>query len=719
MRVRLRYLGLVFLVCQWGFATNDQVFRKWRSADATWIKVGLQEETRVGQFHSKSRLLVLDGDRVVGELRPNGSFRVLVDPKASDHGRFWVQLQASRDLSVLKRTKTDVASKFSDVNLEFFRSGQSSMMALRAGPCATRSEANALQARSVSAGFADAYLVRMNTSSPFSWVNSDFDKFPLDAPQLGLVSADPQTPIGFGDRSYRGILWFKRRGNEFRVINELPLETYLRAVVPSELGPLVYPELESQKAQAVAARTYALKNMDRFASAGYDICDGPACQAYFGSGTEHPLSDQAVTETRGLVMTYEGELIDALYTSTCGGQTDDVENVFPGRAEPYLRSRTSYLLEPVHWTLPARQSVNVSPDLALQNLQARAVMFGFPVPPNLAGPLTETDLRDWLQNLAWLLNVEERQPETSGKLTHAKFWGVLAELPFFKQAVGTQVQVADLKRVLESHGPSGKLDALMNLLRRYDVLTAQQEQMVSSDAPISRATAMELLVSLCEAFGPKPEWSKYYVQEVVGNDLVLVRKGRERLFKLERLAIYVTEQNGAYRFLNEPQVSEGEIVHVLDGVLARSMVRITLNGEVASVDRVSAYNYWLDKKTVSELESRARRYIRGLRGIHDVRVLSRSETGRVTELEFQADSGTHRVKGLQIRWSLGVPDNLLELLPAYRKGRLVHLTVIGRGWGHGVGMSQVGSYGLATAGWTFDQILNHYYTGIEIGTWPR
>src|SRR5690606_17233959 len=134
------------------------------------------------------------------------------------------------------------------------------------------------------------------------------------------------------------------------VINRLPLETYLRGVVPTALGPMVYPQLEAQKAQAVAARTYALKNLGRFNARGYDICDSPACQAYHGTTNEHPLSDSAVTATAGLVLTYENQLIDALYTSTCGGQTDDVANVFPGRAEPYLRGQTSYVGPFATWT---------------------------------------------------------------------------------------------------------------------------------------------------------------------------------------------------------------------------------------------------------------------------------------------------------------------------------------------------------------------------------
>src|SRR5205085_3188016 len=90
--------------------------------------------------------------------------------------------------------------------------------------------------------------------------------------------------------------------------------------------------------QAVAARTYAVRNLGQFRTEGYDICPGPACQAYKGFSGEEALSDQAVKETAGLIATYNGQPIDALFTSTCGGETSDVGTMFPGRNEPYLKA---------------------------------------------------------------------------------------------------------------------------------------------------------------------------------------------------------------------------------------------------------------------------------------------------------------------------------------------------------------------------------------------
>ena len=119
-------------------------------------------------------------------------------------------------------------------------------------------------------------------------------------------------------------------------INELHIEDYLYGVVPRELGPIAFPELEAQKAQAVAARTYALANLGKRNVDGFDLLATTADQVYGGYGAEHPVSSAAVNATRGVALMYNGVLIDALYSSTSGGHTADSEESF-ATVVPYLR----------------------------------------------------------------------------------------------------------------------------------------------------------------------------------------------------------------------------------------------------------------------------------------------------------------------------------------------------------------------------------------------
>lgn len=119
-------------------------------------------------------------------------------------------------------------------------------------------------------------------------------------------------------------------------INELPIEEYLLGVVPRELGPIAFPYLEALKAQAVAARTFAVKGLGSRRNDGYDLLATVADQVYGGYSAEHPLSSEAVTSTAGVVATYNGTLISALYSSTSGGFTANSEDVF-SNPFPYLR----------------------------------------------------------------------------------------------------------------------------------------------------------------------------------------------------------------------------------------------------------------------------------------------------------------------------------------------------------------------------------------------
>src|SRR5438093_7620365 len=161
----------------------------------------------------------------------------------------------------------------------------------------------------------------------------------LVLPLKAKVRIEPTgTPIEIENRTYRGAIEvFGNSRNSFTVVNDLPLEEYLLGVVPNELSPGTYGQLEALKAQAVAARTYVLRNMGQYKSEGYDICATDACQVYFGAGTEDPLASRAVTETHAVIATYDDKPINALYSSTCGGRTENAENIFDEKV-PYLVS---------------------------------------------------------------------------------------------------------------------------------------------------------------------------------------------------------------------------------------------------------------------------------------------------------------------------------------------------------------------------------------------
>lgn len=153
---------------------------------------------------------------------------------------------------------------------------------------------------------------------------------------------------GLVARSTGGLMWLK--GKRYRgdflvlpvdsglmVVNRLPVEDYLRGVVAREIGKLASRDSAAAQAQAVAARSYAYVRLADPMPRAFDLRPTTADQVYGGVDAEHAVANAAVDATRGLVLLYEGRVVDAPFFSTCGGSTADAEEVWNNPAAPYLR----------------------------------------------------------------------------------------------------------------------------------------------------------------------------------------------------------------------------------------------------------------------------------------------------------------------------------------------------------------------------------------------
>lgn len=145
--------------------------------------------------------------------------------------------------------------------------------------------------------------------------------------------------ISVNGKHYRGAVEITRSptGN-FSVVNDLDLESYVKGVVPMEIGRGRREIFEALKAQAVAARTYAYRRLGEKAVQGSDPLESTVSdQVYGGADAEAPWTNRAVEETKGEILTYLGKPIYAFYSSTCGGRTEPVSDVWPQIHVPYLR----------------------------------------------------------------------------------------------------------------------------------------------------------------------------------------------------------------------------------------------------------------------------------------------------------------------------------------------------------------------------------------------
>ncbi len=142
----------------------------------------------------------------------------------------------------------------------------------------------------------------------------------------------------FKGYKYRGGFEYVRPASDalLRVINVVDLEDYVKGVLPYEMnGDWPMAALE---AQAVCARTFACRTTKHQKLYGFDVCNGTDCQVYNGANTATVRSDEAVENTAGECLYYEGELVEAVYHSSNGGATEDAENVWGGRV-PYLKGK--------------------------------------------------------------------------------------------------------------------------------------------------------------------------------------------------------------------------------------------------------------------------------------------------------------------------------------------------------------------------------------------
>ena len=176
-----------------------------------------------------------------------------------------------------------------------------------------------------------AYGTKITIKIAGKYYNLDSDEIAIRPNGDGFVSAK--------NRWYRGIFIVKNVNGSLVLINKLDIESYLRGVVPAEM-PSSW-EYEAHKAQAIAARSYALANLGKRAKWGYDLKDTPEDQAYVGASGETDRTDKAVADSYGIVLIYDLKIIPAYYSASAGGHTVSACKVWE-RDLPYIRSVPSY-----------------------------------------------------------------------------------------------------------------------------------------------------------------------------------------------------------------------------------------------------------------------------------------------------------------------------------------------------------------------------------------
>ncbi|HEX6732179.1 MAG TPA: SpoIID/LytB domain-containing protein, partial [Pyrinomonadaceae bacterium] len=380
--------------------------------------------------------------------------------------------------------------------------------------------------------------------------------FSSSAPVTFASDDERNAPVRYNDRPYRGRIevFANLRGN-LTVVNELGLEDYVRGVVANELSPGGYPAIEAHKAQAIAARTYAIRNRGQFMAQGFDILPTTRSQVYRGLTSENSLSNRAVEETRGMIATYNGEPINALYTSTCGGRTEHSENIFK-EATPYLRGHECaaegvFALTP--FTIKTARVIAELHDDSNVPL-ARAV--GLLAVHQFASlPSRVTDA--WLSATApifevrsWLTTVAQLARQTIPALTEeanrpGAFSTALATAIFGESRASTLLNDADVAYLLavrDANRVPAENRADVAQLLRDGYLTVYPDATLRPLEPMSRGRVLHAIVRVLEARNLL-QLQKANARPSVDGQLVLRSKGKDQSLRVSS-DVYLFRQLG-------------------------------------------------------------------------------------------------------------------------------------------------------------------------------
>lgn len=533
-------------------------------------------------------------------------------------------------------------------------------------------------------------------------------------------------PVRLNGKAYRGrIEVFVNAKGTLNVVNVVPLEDYLLGVVPAELG---LPQIEAQKAQAIAARTYAVANINGYASQGFDMVPTVYSQVYKGVSIETAMGTRAVNETRGLIATYKGKPIMAYFTSTCGGRTENSENIFD-HAEPYLRGVECSLegrkqFEPfLIKTVRTPAKLHEEGNLELVRLMSMLSIGGY--------SLATTEITDqWLEETPaqgevsnWLNNLAGRFGKAYPNVTKdtakpIELAAILSSFLYTPGAADTLLSDSDVDYQLSfvdgAEIPKERRADIAMLLRD-GYFSLHPDMTMQPNRPFSRARMLRLIRQILEKRNWMPSLQSGEAKASVDGKLVL-RQGRSEKPLMVRQDVFLFRKFGDQFYqVKEAALVGGETVRYLtDTSGAVWYLEIEPTDKPTSAENMSPFTNWTTTLSASAVQSRLSRYVRGIGTLYDVRVKRLGYSRRPVELEIVGSNGVKSLKGGVIRSALRLREQLFVINKRYAGNVVTSYTFTGRGWGHGVGMCQYGAYGMAKMGVKADEIIKHYYTGVDV-----
>jgi stage II sporulation protein D len=562
-------------------------------------------------------------------------------------------------------------------------------------------------------------------------VDEDYKSQVIQTDSLIVHPMKPSESLRVNGRSYRGYLEIRvYPTGEIRAINILHSEDYLKGVVPLEMGPEVWPEMEALKAQAVAARSYIIKNMGQFSEEGFDLCDTPRCQVYGGQSGEHPLSTQAVDATIGQIAVYDGLPINAFYTSTCGGMTEDAINIFPSEKGEYLKAVECYpdrqaLVSNSYKILSSEEiPINELPgDPRLLRSLALLLVHGvlnedfLKEEWNPQAEVREDEVVRLLLKSAGITGIKFKEPSIYRIHNIQDFWESASHIFSLRRRADLQINEKDIPSIIPQHVLQGYQRSnrkLIAYLVREKMIPEIESFSLVSSAKIRQeylVLALSNLLSRFDGFQLKRGSFRQFSEKSIR----FVSDKKQKIFPVSEKIIIFNLFGGKALPADQVQLIPGDrfYYHVdADDHIDYLERRPPIKG--SSNDRYSIRYSWEVSHSREKLEEMINEII-PVGELKDLEVAKRGSSGRVIELLVRGNAGEFVLRGLHIRDALKLRETLFTMDKQFdSRGTLKAVIFNGKGWGHGVGLCQVGAYGMALRGSNYLDILKWYYRGIDV-----
>ncbi len=461
--------------------------------------------------------------------------------------------------------------------------------------------------------------------------------------------------IKIKSKQYRGALEVRRlAASDMSVINYVSMQEYLYGSVPAEIGGR--SPAEAIKAQAIAAKMYAINNMGKHSKAGFDVCPTTSCQVYNGFSCEIAQCNAAIDAVKDYVITYDGKLAGAIYYfASSGGRTEDVRNVW-GSTVPYLVSVEDKYEKIYTWTKTLRAS----------------------------------DIKAIIPQLGNILGVAVTQTAESGRVTQLAVRGDNRSDPSLylrekcKTLFGLDSQLYTITTDADVYtAPFSHIPTTVALLSSPPPAFAFAS---ASDSDTGTSGNMVQSSEVVPLTGTTAEQSADDADRAAARAIALGLSTDPDPAKtrLDGVSLSVDSNTSA-------GVSSGTAI---GSSATDQVIGTTQSAAVTSNSAVSVQN------TTSS-------------------AIKLSIPLPLTSSPTKTQLGGMKVATANGVVTLRANNNKMKILGAEGAVRTATLvpetyTFSGKGWGHAVGMSQEGAIGMGKAGISFDQILTHYFQGTHV-----